>query len=234
MSRLEKHKQKEFYRKVGFMVGLLVILLLFMFFVGFQLLLNGGGYVGKISRGSEEEKIESEEFYGIVNLDELPTATNSAQVVVSGSLDNYKIVEFYINNKKVKTKSLDSDTFTQEIGLLNKGKNEVFIKALSEDKKHEKKSSEYTITYKNEKPKLEISEPGNNSTTNKTDIIIAGKTDLEVFLKINDSPAVVDAQGSFRESVRLKEGENKFTITAEDDAGNLEKKELTIKYDKDA
>ena len=62
---------------------------------------------------------------------------------------------------------------------------------------------------------------------------MAGKTDRDNTVRANGSPLVVNADGSFNTLVRLKEGENKIEITAQDDAGNEEKKILTVTYSKD-
>lgn len=233
MTRLEQHKQKQFYRKVVLMISLLIFLVLFIFFIGFQFILKSSSFVGGLGKDSDAQASQ-EDFFGNLDVDALPSATNSAQFIVSGSVSNFDIVEVYVNKSKKKTKILDGkDTFSEKISGLEKGKNEVYIKALTEDKKHSDKSDVFTLMYKNEKPKLEISEPADNTKTDKTEIAIMGITDKDVSIRVNDLPTVVDSQGGFRYTVRLKEGENKIKVVAEDDAGNIEQKELTISYQKD-
>ena len=60
-----------------------------------------------------------------------------------------------------------------------------------------------------------------------------GETDKETYIKVNDLPVVVDAQGVFQTMVKLKEGENKIAIIAQDVAGNSEEKILILTYEKD-
>ena len=86
---------------------------------------------------------------------------------------------------------------------------------------------------KTEKPKLEVSQPNDNSKTNKQEIKIEGKTDKETYIKINGQPVVVDSQGSFVTLFKLNEGDNSIEIIAEDIVGNQEKKTIKVTYSKD-
>ncbi|MEO6509092.1 MAG: hypothetical protein ABIO02_03995 [Patescibacteria group bacterium] len=233
MTRLEQHKQKIFYQKVALMVGILLVLLAFVFFIGFQVILKSSGFVGTIGSKSETDSSDVDNFFGTLNVDDLPIATNSAKLMISGSVDDFDKLEFYINDKKVDSSPADTDTFNEIIGNLTKGKNEIYVKALTNDKKHSKTSPILSITYTNEKPLLEITSPGDNAKVNKSEVKIEGKTDKGVEIKINDLPTVVDAQGSFQQAITLKEGENKIHVVAQDDAGNTEQRELTIVYERD-
>jgi hypothetical protein len=231
-TRLEEHKKKEFYKKVGLMSGVLLLVVLFIAILGFQILIRGTIFIGNIG-GTQPTPTPDEDFYGTLSVDTIPTATNSAQFVVSGSVNNFQTVEFYVNDKQVKSINNVSDSYSETIGDLQKGKNTVYIRAITKDKKHEKKSDLNTVVYKNDPPKLDISEPSDGAKTSQPSIKVAGTTDKEVFVKINDSPVVVDATGGFQESLHLQEGDNKITVTAQDEAGNITKKELTVNYHKE-
>ncbi len=234
MTRLEQHKQKVFYRKVVGMTALLIFLLIFIFFIGFQVILKSSGFVGSLGKDTDTTQNQEEDFFGTLDVDEVPPATNSASFIISGNITDFDTLEFYINNSKKKSVNVKGkDSFSQKIPGLQKGKNEVYIKAITEDRKHSKKSDVYTLLYKSEKPKLEVKEPGDDSKTDKTEITVAGTTDQDVTIKVNSFPTVVDAQGGFRTTVRLQEGENKIIIMAIDDAGNTEQKEIKVTYQKE-
>jgi len=70
-------------------------------------------------------------------------------------------------------------------------------------------------------------------TTNNQEIKVKGNTDKETYIHINDIPVVVDANGAFETSVRLKDGDNQINATAVDIAGNIETKTLKVIYQKD-
>jgi hypothetical protein len=133
----------------------------------------------------------------------------------------------------VKEIESSSDVFSEEIGDLEEGNNDIYIKAKSRDNKTEKNTIIYKVFYKSEKPKLEIIEPSDNSTTNNQETKIKGNTDKETYIHINDLPVVVDANGNFETSMRLKDGDSQITIIATDTAGNIETKSLKIIYQKD-
>ena len=108
-----------------------------------------------------------------------------------------------------------------------------WLKAQTQDGKNKKTTDTFTVLYKPEKPKLEISEPSDRSTVNNPEVTVKGKTDKEVYIRVNGLPVVVNAQGDFDATVRLKEGENTIAVDAEDVAGNFETKTLVVTYQKE-
>ena len=203
--------------------------------VGIKLLLNTSLFVARFNDNNSGEPLKkSQHLISDVDIFTIPIATNSANIFVAGSVVNFEIVEFYLNGDLVKeTPLLISDNFNEEIGTLKNGGNEVFVIGKTKDESDEKKSKVYNVLYKNEKPKLEISEPENTSISNIQDIKVAGSTDKDTYIRINELPVVVDAQGFFQSFIKLNEGENKITVTAQDIAENLESKTLTVTYEKE-
>lgn len=215
---------------------LLVGLLFLLFTFGFKILINTTLFITNLTtpkKVATTDNNDSQTKYGLLDIDTIPNATNSARIIVSGTISNYDVLYFYINGSQVKEKKVDSEDFSQEIGDLKKGENTVYVKARANDSKEEKKSQEFTVTYRGDKPKLEVSEPQDNTKTSNTEIKVAGKTDKDILIKVNDLPVVVDAQGNYQTSVRLKEGDNTITVVAIDDAGNSDTKTLKVVYQKD-
>lgn len=180
------------------------------------------------------EKKESA-FFGKLSIDDVPEATNSARMILSGNAVDFNQVEFYINDKKVKSLTLkDSPGFSEEIGELKNGINLVQVVAISDESGIQKESDKYTVTLISEKPRLEITSPDTEKIkTSNQDYIIKGVTDPDIEVHINRSPAVVDASGNFSYTLRLREGENNVEISADDIAGNKEILTYTIEYRKD-
>lgn len=235
MSRLEEHRKRQYRNKVFLFIAVIAVLLFVMFQFGIKTLISATLFINNFGGGQKDTNTTNsqDDFFGTFELYEPPVATNSSQIEVSGTVSSYDALEFYINDEKVLDKRLTSESFVETIGDLKDGDNKIYVKALAKKEKKEQKSTVYTVKYKKDKPKLDVSEPQNNTKTDKVDIIIAGTTDIDVTIRINESPVVVDAQGNFRTSVRLKEGDNKVTITALDEAGNTEMKEINVKYEKD-
>jgi hypothetical protein len=235
MSRLQKHQQKKFATKIVSLIIILFFVIYFIFTVGFRLLLNVSAFIANLtSKKQTNQTVKSEGVYGSIYIDSIPTATNSSKIMVGGSVVNLSTVEFYLNSEKVKEIKMNaSDYFSEEIGDLKKNQNTVYIRGKLKDSREAKQSKEFNVLYKPDKPKLEVKEPADKSKTSKQEIKIKGETDKETFIKINDFPVVVDANGNFEYTVQLKDGDNSFTVTAEDIAGNVETKTIAVTYQKE-
>ncbi len=235
MGRRERVQEKKMKNTIILYIIILFLVLYFIFTFGIKLLLNSSSFIsGLFPQPSTKPLSKTEDTFNSIGVNSIPQATNSARFIISGSILNFDILDFYINTKKVKEIESSSDTFSEEIGDLEKGDNNVYVLAKSRNSKIEKNTITYKVFYKNEKPKLDISEPSDNSTTNNQEIKIKGSTDKETYVRVNDLPVVVDASGGFETTVRLKDGDNQIVITAADIAGNMETQSLKVTYQKDS
>lgn len=234
MGRLERVQEKKMKNTIIMYVVILFVVLYFIFTFGIKLLLNTSSFIsGLFPQPSNKPLSKTEDSFSAIDITSIPQATNSANIIVSGSVLNFDTLTFYLNKVKVKEVDSPSDIFNEEIGDLEKGENSIYILAKSKDSKTEKSTITYKVFYKSEKPKLEISEPSDNSTTNNQEIKIKGSTDIETYIHINDLPVVVDVNGNFETIVRLKDGDNQITAKAQDIAGNEEIKTIKVTYQKD-
>lgn len=224
-----------FFKNIYFFIFIFFFVLIFISTIGFKILLNTSVFVANFfSKNKPTETIKKDEQYLSLTIDNIPVATNSPTIIIEGSLINIDEIDFFLNNKKLKTvKNFLSNSFSEEIPELKEGENKIYLVGKNKTENSTKKTQEYIVIYKKNKPKLEIIEPKNEEVVNKDEIIIKGETDKEVYIKINNLPVIVDALGKFEQSFRLNEGENNFEITAEDIAGNIETKTLKIIYQKE-
>lgn len=221
-------------QKMYLLIGGFMALAIFFFVFGLNLLIGLGIWVGSLFGNDQEVKAQQEEFFGTLYVDNLPLATNSASLIVSGSTSNFDVVRILVNDAEAaEVKVLDADSFTKEVTGLKAGDNTVQVIAETENGKNTKESEAIKVLYKNTKPKLEIAEPAEGAKTTEREITIKGKTDEDNSVFINGSPATVTAGGAFEDEVRLVEGENKITIEAEDIAGNTETKTVTVLVEKE-
>ncbi len=233
MTRLEQHSKKQTRQRIVITVVLVIAGIVFFFTTGIKLLVSFTLFINQLANGgSNETEIRQTETLSTINIDPIPSATSSSSILFSGSALSYDSLEIYLNDEK-RDEITISDTFSSEVQGLEKGNNTLYFIAKSSKTKKTEKTQEYDVIYKDEKPKLELSEPGENARTNKEDIRISGITDKEVTIRINSQPIVVDAEGKFTTLFRLKDGENKIEVIAEDIVGNQEKKSLTVTYAKD-
>lgn len=233
MSRLEKHQNKQLLQKVAISIVLFVAFIIFFFSAGIKMLVSFTLFINQLANsGSKQQTTSQSETLNTVTMDPIPSATNSSTLVFSGTALNFDMLELYLNDEKQDEISI-TDTFTGEIKGLEKGTNTIHFIAKSTKSKETKKTALFDVLYKSDKPKLEITEPNDNSKVNKEDVKISGTTDRETTIRVNGQPLIVDVSGKFTTMFRLKEGENKIQITAEDIVGNQEKKDLTVSYSKD-
>jgi len=233
MSRLDKHQNKQIIQRIGIGLVLFIAFIVFFFSVGIKMLVSFTLLLNQLANsGTKQQSTQQIESFNSINIDPIPSATNSSTLVFSGTSLNFNRLEIYLNDEKQDELSI-SDSFSGEIKGLETGSNAIHFIAKSTKSKGTKKTALYEVLYKSDKPKLEIQEPNSNTKTNKEDIKISGATDKETTIRVNGQPLIVGVEGKFSTTFRLKEGENKIQITAEDIVGNQEKKDLTITYSKD-
>jgi hypothetical protein len=224
---------KDLRKKIFFTLFLLIFIFYFLFTFGFKIIFSVSTFLGNIrSKPTPNFESKEENFIGDINIDIIPQATNSASFLVQGSVLNFNEITFFLNDEKIKKIELEGETnFQEEIEDLKEGKNTFY--AIAKNKEHFKKTPVFDILYKPQKPKLEISQPKDEEKFANAEVFVKGTTDKETFVKINDTPVIVDALGNFEKTITLQnEGENIIQITAQDIAGNLETKEIKVFYQK--
>lgn len=152
-------------------------------------------------------------------------ATNTAAIVVRGYTTADTSVEIYLNDElKSATKSTPDGSFLSDPITLDLGKNSLSGKTIDTNGNKSYGSKPIIITFSNEKPILEITDPQDNQVVIGGDkkVTINGKTnqEKEITISINGNRVIVSSDGNFSQSVTLNEGDNNISITALDKAGN--------------
>ncbi len=231
-SRRQTHFRNQM---IGLGIGI-VLVVVYLAVFGLNSIIQFSVWVGNLVSGNANSQTvqTQEDFYGALFVDDLPRATNSAEIIVSGNSSNFETLIFKINNKTVKTQKVgNQDNFSETIGDLKEGDNTIQVVAKSTQSKEERESDPETVIYKKTKPKLTVSEPANDSTVKSQEVLFKGETDEEVSIEVDGAPAVTTATGTWESRVRLKEGDNTIIVVAVDEAGNEEKIEVKVKYQKE-
>ncbi|OGK17545.1 hypothetical protein A3D80_04575 [Candidatus Roizmanbacteria bacterium RIFCSPHIGHO2_02_FULL_40_13b] len=210
-----------------------VLLIIFLFTFGFNLLINTTLFIANLTNNSNKSQVnKNDEFVLAPELFSLSDATSSAQLVINGTAQKNSKLSFYVNGQKQKEIIIDADTFEDEL-TLQKGQNEIYVQMDIAKDTISKKSDTYHIVYLDQKPRLELAFPSDGFRTNKSDITVSGSTDSGVSIRVNGSPVTLSSDSKFNQTLQLSDGENKIVITATDQAGNTETKELTITLERD-
>ena len=236
MTRLDRIKSKRSKQQTFVMIVVAVVLGWFILTSGFSLLINSSVFVGGLLGGGRNEYDfgSSPKFYNI-EFDEIPSATNSAGLTVSGLAENLDEIKFYLNGSLTKKIKIDSDgKFSTVLTNYDQGSNELYAVGTNNKTNATKKTVTVSFFYKTAKPTIEITEPSDGHKTPRDEIKVAGKTNSneEMTVRIQGSLSTIDSNGNFQSFVRLKEGENKIMIVVNDTAGNSEEKEITVFYEK--
>ena len=234
MSRLESQRNQNLNKKIFLYILVIIALIYFIITVGVKLLINTvlffTNFKSKDTVNNTEQ--QNSDLFLPPEVNDLPIATNEAKIIISGKTIKGKQLEIIVNDESQVKKNTDSDTFEETLDL-KKGENEIYLTLTDKSKNIQKTTTTYKVTYKSEKPKLDISSPKDQEKFSKDEINISGETEKDNNVRINDLPGIVFADGKFSYSVKLKEGENKVKVEAIDIAGTIEKKELTVFYQKE-
>jgi hypothetical protein len=115
---------------------------------------------------------------------------------------------------------------------LRDGLNKISVIAI-DTSGNESRNTQFEITFDNENPDIEMIKPDDGSSyfgPKQHQLIIEGITESNAKLSINGRWVVVDSDGTFSYAITLEEGDNHFTITAEDESGNTSEKSISVTY----
>lgn len=231
-SRLNKTLEKETRRNFLLVTFGLILTFIFFIFFGTRLLVQFSLLVekkGDITSVDDQTAV----FIPPPQIDSLPDATNSAEILIKGSAVNGKKVQLFLNGKKFKETNITADnSFTFTNVRLEEGANTIKARTVLKDGKLSKYSDSITIHYLSDPPELSIDFPsdGQSFTKENNPIRVSGRTSQSAKVTVNDFWAIVDDDGNYHYSLLLKGGENYIKIRAVDKAGNTTEKEIKVTY----
>jgi len=160
-------------------------------------------------------------------------STNTAQINIKGYAAPNSKVALYIDDEKKDTVDTQEDgSFEIKEIKLSLGTNNIYGKSIDEKNGESLPSKTIKIFFDNEKPTLNISEPEDNKKIQGGDkkVKIAGKTEINAQIFINDSQIIIDKDGNFQSEQLLNEGDNNFNIKAVDQSSNSTEKQIKVTY----
>jgi hypothetical protein len=233
-SRLTRSSEAKTKRRVLFnLAGIIIILVLLVKF-GVPALINVSLFLssGKnVSTGGSTAKQNA--FLSAPMLNPLPTATNSATFDISGIAGQKQLVKLYVNDTYIDSlTSKDDGSFSFKSVNLNQGQNIIHAK-VTKDNHDSDYSQSWTIVYKNSAPSLSIVQPSDGqsfSGSQNASVQVAGKTDPDVKITVNDFWAITDNNGNYSYNFHLQNGSNQIKVMGVDAAGNKTEKSITVSY----
>lgn len=230
-SRLSTYQAKKNKKTMILSIVGIVIVLIVLFKFGIEALINFSLF---LSGNSNTPISVSKNDVGYVAppvLNPLPTATNSAAVIITGSSDKNRTIVLYINREeKDNVETNDGGAFEFDENL-SKGDNLIQVKAKNKDKVSDF-SNFYTVTFINTPPKLNVSSPNDGDSFHREDksVNVTGQTDPNVIVTVNGFTAVIDENNNFSYNLPIHDGDNQIQVVAIDQAGNKSEKDLKVNY----
>lgn len=143
--------------------------------------------------------------------------TNSEKIAVSGSAKNAKKVT--VNGDEVKVG--DDGSFSTS-AVLKSGENTINVSASNDAGTT---SLSVKVTYepkaKAGTPTLTVIQPVDGAKLTESDVVVSGTATDAKKLTVNGAEVTLGADGTFKSTVTLKEGENSIAVSASNDAGSV-------------
>ncbi len=231
-SRRTRTEERKNIRRAFIFSVLTLTSLLLVIFLGLPAVANFAAILTDLRKSGEPPDKEDTTPPVPPRLEPLPESTNEFRVEIKGSTEPGATVILFLNSKKEEILANKEGEFTYSFALLD-GEN--IILALSKDNasNESQKTDTFRVVYDNDSPELEITSPEDGSKyygSKQRQVVLEGKTEEGASVNINDRLVVVESDGTFTFATTLSEGENQFTIKAEDKAGNVEEKSLTLHF----
>ncbi|MEK9147061.1 MAG: hypothetical protein AAB639_02590 [Patescibacteria group bacterium] len=229
VERLARHEEQAVIKRVITLFIVTIALGIFMLTLGIPLL---GKFADLLDVVFKNDDQENQAVPLPPTLDELPVATNSSKLKVSGFAGEGEKVDIYVNdNKKASTNIADS-RFEYENLTLVLGENKISVVAISNGREGDF-SQTRTVTYDHEEPKLEIKTPTDGQAFyGDNRVRVEGTTDRDAQVFANGFLASIDFEGKFEVFVPVGEGESQIEIKAVDLAGNTKTETRKVTFRK--
>lgn len=227
---MSRRKQK---RLLWFYIGLFLLSGYLFFRFGLNLFVDWAFFITqKIANHKPTPATKNAKIAIITEpvLEEMPDATNEAILYIKGQADSDTQIQLFLNQKRVSTMNADLQGKFEFEQVLTERNNQFYVKSIDSYSQKSTKSKFYNVTFIEEPPNLEIGSPQDGKKYYDPTVTVEGKTDKEVFVKVNDTPVVIKADGSFTHTLTLNKGDNEVKILATDLAGNTTEKNLRVVY----
>lgn len=231
-SRKSKVEERKNMRK-AFLFGLLTIGAIVLFaFYGLGTLAKFVVFLGDLKKGNQP--VQSDDTTPPIppRFEPIPKETNKNNLDVKGSTEPGATVILVLNGRDYELLANNEGEFSFSANLVD-GDN--VISAFSQDNAGNKsnKTETQTVILDTSAPSLDITKPQDGSSyygSKERQLVIEGKTEEEAKVSINGRNVVVETGGVFTFLTTLSEGTNALVVKAEDQAGNITEKTLTVMY----
>ncbi|MBI5613331.1 hypothetical protein HY947_00225 [Candidatus Gottesmanbacteria bacterium] len=232
-SRLNRLEEKREKKLLYFALGGIAFIILFVAIFGLKTLVQFSVLVDRARGGTPVEKTSTVILPPA--LDELPVATYSGTLALTGKAEPKLSLTLFINDFEAKNITVpDSGLFSIENVTVKEGTN-TFRAQLKDTKGNKSELSNEVVTLiKKTAPILELSSPEDNKTITgePNTVTVTGKTEDNARITVNGRWVTMGTNNSFTYAYSLSEGDTTLEIVATDQAGNQKTVKRKVSYHK--
>lgn len=228
-----RHSESRAKRRLIMTLAAILIATFVFFMWGLPFIIGQLSFLNKRSKSIDASELKIDEAIAPPVLYIPFEATNSANLPISGYAAPLSKVDIYIDGEiKSQTATDTEGKFTSDQVSLNLGTNNIHAVTISDSDKKSLPSKNIKLYFSNEKPSLEISEPGDGIEIKGGDkkVKVIGKTDENNSVTVNGSTVIVDNEGNFQTVLAINDGDNTITVIASNSFGNSNQIEKRVKY----
>ncbi|MCR4325068.1 MAG: hypothetical protein NUV69_05280 [Candidatus Curtissbacteria bacterium] len=231
IQRLARREEKETIKRVVFFSVISLVIAIFLFTLGIPLLGRFADLLGLVFKG--QTSVSEDATIRPPFLDELPEATNTARIKVTGFSGEGEVVKIFIDERESDETKIQDSRFAFDEVELTSGENKIRVKSKAADGKESDFSQEKIVVFDDKEPMLTVETPQDGqSFSGNNRITVSGKTDRDAQVYANNFLASVNIDGSFDVLVPVAEGETVIEIKAQDIAGNTKVEQRKINFNK--
>src|SRR3989344_4090054 len=226
-SRLQRLEEKRDMRAAVLIFALVILLLVFLGFVGIKFLPR---LVNMLSNSKKVSLDKNDLIPPPPPALILPySATNSATINLNGQADAESVVYLTQNGEsKGNQKTQDNGLFVFHEITLSEGNNQFRLVAMDPAGKQSPASQIYPVEFISKAPEINIETPQDGQTVTSKKLAVKGTTNPQNRLVINGRWVIPGSTGTFETTLNLNVGENKILFVATDRAGGETQMEITV------
>lgn len=231
-SRLASVEEKKNIKRAYWYVGLSVVAVIFLIFLGLPTLVKFAGFIGDFAKSDKPIEINDTTPPAPPQFSDIPEFSNKESFEITGQSEKGATVTINANNEKSEVVANNDGEFSF-IFNLNDGENTIEAQAKDTSGNESTKTQTYKIVFDNKEPKLEVTSPSDGSSffgSGQRQLIIKGTVNETVDLTINGRIVSVKDDGTFTFVTTLSDGENKFEVKAIDPSGNESSSSITVNF----
>lgn len=226
---IEEKKNK---RRAISLIFLTVVILLGIFFYGLPTVVKFTAILTDINQSSQPVEANDTTPPPPPRLESMPIATKEEKIDIRGNTEAGAKVTLFLNDTEEEILADSSGKFSFNLTLTD-GENSISAVSTDSSGNTSQKTEIQTVIFDKKLPELELIKPNDKAEffgSKQRQVVVEGKTESEVRLQINQRQVVVENDGSFTFATTLSQGQNNFTVVAEDRAGNKTEKTFSVTF----